>query len=129
MSGNPMQALKRYREMLAKDSPNLERSVVLSRLGVASRMTGDFAQSERWLHDAVASPGISAISLSLARLELGKTLDLQARRVSAVEQYRLVLQGNDFLGIRREAQQWLRRPYDRAAMSQDNIAGGLVTLD
>jgi tetratricopeptide (TPR) repeat protein len=129
MSGNPTQALKRYREMLAKDSPSLERSVVLSRMGVASRMTGDFAQSERWLRDAVASPGISPMSLSLARLELGKTLDLQARRVSAVEQYRLVLQGNDFLGIQREAQQWLRRPYDRAAMSQDNNAGGLVTLD
>jgi tetratricopeptide (TPR) repeat protein len=129
ISGKPTQALNTYREMLTKDYPKLDRSVVLGRLGVASRMAGDFAQSERWLRDAAASPGISGPSLSITHLELGKTLDLQGKRASAAEQYRRVLESSDFLGIRQDAERWLRRPYDRAAMDRDNRGGGIITLN
>jgi tetratricopeptide (TPR) repeat protein len=129
ISGQPAQALNTYREMLAKNYPKLERSVVLGRLGVASRMNGDLAQSERWLREAAGLSTISSSSLSITRLELGKTLDLQGQRASAVEQYRRVLEGNDFLGLRQDAERWLRRPYDRAAMDKDNRGGGIVTLN
>ena len=129
ISGKPAQALNIYREMLAKGYAKLERSVVLSRLGVASRLAGDFAQSERWLRESAAIPGISQPSLFIARLELGKTLDLEGKPAGAIEQYRLVVDGNDSLGIRQDAEQWLRRPYDRADMDRDNRGGGIITLN
>jgi hypothetical protein len=108
--------------------PKLGRAAVLSRLGVASRMAGDFAESERRLREASETSTISPVSLAIARLELGKTLDLEGQRGAAVEQYRRVLQNQDVLGIHQDASRWMRKPFDRAAMRQDNAAGGVVTL-
>ena len=103
--------------------------MALCRLGVTSRTIGNFSQSEQWLREAVGTPAISGSSLSIASLELGKTLDLLGRRAGATEQYRRVLAGDDVLGTREDAKQWLARPYDRTAMKQDNRGGGLITLD
>jgi lipopolysaccharide biosynthesis regulator YciM len=128
LSNHPAQALNTYRQILAKDYPKLGRAAVLSRLGVASRMAGDFAESERRLREASETSTISPVSLAIARLELGKTLDLEGQRGAAVEQYRRVLQNQDVLGIHQDASRWMRKPFDRAAMRQDNAAGGVVTL-
>ena len=129
ISGSPAKALATYREILARDYPRVERAAILCRMGVTSRIAGDLAQSEQWLRESVATPAISAASRSIASLELGKTLDLERQRAGAIEQYRHVLAGDDVLGTRQDAKQWLQRPYDRAAMNQDSRAGGLITLD
>ena len=128
LSNRPQQALETYRQILAKDYPQLGRAAVLSRLGVASRMAGDLAESERRLREASETSTISPVSLAIARLELGKTLDLKGQRGAAVEQYRRVMQNQDFLGLHEDAQRWIRKPFDRAAMRTDNAAGGVVTL-
>jgi tetratricopeptide (TPR) repeat protein len=129
IAGKPNAAARIYRDLLARNSPQLERAIVLSRLGVASRMAGQFAESERWLRDAVAGPASSSPSSSIARLELGKTLDLQGRRANAVEQYRMVLGSSDILGVWQDAGRWLRKPYDRASMEQENRAAGVISLN
>jgi len=128
LSNRPGEALNTYRQILAKDYPKLGRAAVLSRLGVASRMAGDFAESARRLREAAETSAIPDVSLAIARLELGKTLDLQGQRGAAVEQYRRVLQNQDFLGLHQDAERWIRRPFDRAAMLRDNAAGGVITL-
>jgi tetratricopeptide (TPR) repeat protein len=129
ISGKPADALSTYRQILTTGYVRLEPSVALCRMGVTSRTIGDLAQSERWLREAVRTPGISAPSLAIASLELGKTLDLERQRAGAIEQYRRVVAAADVLGTREDAKQWLERPYDRAAMNQDNRGGGLITLD
>jgi Tfp pilus assembly protein PilF len=128
LTGRPDHALNTYRQILTNDYPKLERAAVLSRLGVASRMAGDFAESERRLREATTMSAISTVSLAIARLELGKTLDLQGQRGAAVEQYRRVLQAQDLLGLHQDAERWIRKPFDLAAMRQDNAAGGVITL-
>jgi Flp pilus assembly protein TadD len=77
LSNHPAQALNTYRQILAKEYPKLGRAAVLSRLGVASRMAGDIVESERWLREASETSPTSAVSLAIARLEFGKTLDLE----------------------------------------------------
>jgi tetratricopeptide (TPR) repeat protein len=129
ISGKPAQALDTYRDILNRDYARLDQSVALCRLGVTSRTIGNLSQSEQWLREAVGTPAISTSSLSIASLELGKTLDLLGQRAGATEQYRRVLAGDDVLGTREDAKQWLARPYDRMAMKQDNRGGGLITLD
>ena len=128
LSNHPAQALTTYREILAKDYANLERAAVLTRLGVASRTAGDLAESERWLREAAGISNASAVSLGIARLELGKTLDMRLQRAPALEQYRRVLQAQDLLGLHRDAERWVRRPFDREAMRQDNAVGGVITI-
>jgi tetratricopeptide (TPR) repeat protein len=128
LSNRPTQALNTYLQILSKDYPNLGRAVVLSRLGVASRMAGDLTESEKRLREATEVSTISTVSLAIARLELGKTLDLRGQRGAAIEQYRRVLQNQDFLGLHQDAQRWIRKPFDRAAMHLDNAAGGVITL-
>jgi tetratricopeptide (TPR) repeat protein len=128
LSNRPDQALNTYHQILTTDYPKLERAAVLSWLGVASRIAGDFAESERRLREATATSTISGVSLAIARLELGKTLDLQGQRGAAVEQYRRVLQTQDVLGLHQDAERWIRKPFDRAAMRKDNAAGGVITV-
>jgi tetratricopeptide (TPR) repeat protein len=125
----PKQALETYRDILAKNYPELERAFVLSRIGSASRMAGDFSASEHWLRDAVEVSGTSPRLLAVACLEFGKTLDLLNQREGALSQYRHVLRLEDFLGLHQEAQRLIRRPFDAIAMRQDQGAGGLVTLN
>ncbi len=129
ISGKPARALDTYRDILNSDRARLDHSVALCLLGATSRTMGNFSQSERWLREAVGTPAISASSLSIASLELGKTLDLLGQRAGATEQYRRVLADDDVLGTREDAKQWLARPYDRTAMKQDDRGGGLITLD
>jgi len=128
LSNDPAQALNTYRQILAKDYPKLGRATVLSRLGVASRFAGDFPGSERHLREASETSSISPISLAIARLELGKTLDLRGQRSAAMEQYTRVLQNENLLDVHLDAARWLRKPYDLAAMRQDNAVGGVMTL-
>jgi tetratricopeptide (TPR) repeat protein len=127
IANRPRLAIQTYRDILARNYSALERGVVLIRLGVASRMAGDLASSERWLREALESAA-SERSRALAHLELGKTLDLFGERGKALAEYQAALQVPDFLGLRQEARRWTGTPYDRVAMRQDPAGGGLISL-
>lgn len=88
----------------------LETAVAMVRLGVALRIAGDFASSERTLRAALSSstPPRTAI---IGRLELAKTLDRAGRRNDAVTLYREVAAAEDIAGSRREAQSLVGRRY------------------
>jgi tetratricopeptide (TPR) repeat protein len=128
LSNHPDQALNTYRQILVKDYPKLGRATVLSRLGVAARTAGDLPESARRLREATEMATLSPVSLAIARLELGKTLDLQGQRGAATEQYRRVLQNQDLLGLHQDAQRWIHKPFDRAAMRHEIAAGGVITV-
>ncbi len=129
ISGKPAQALLTYRELLGTEYAGLDASVALCLLGVTARTLGDLPQSERWLRQAAGVPSIPTPSLAITSLERGKTLDLLGQRENAMAQYRQVMNVEDVLGTRDDAKRWLIRPFDRAAMKQDNRGGGLITLD
>jgi tetratricopeptide (TPR) repeat protein len=113
----PDKAIATYQEILRQrdgGEPNyagLERAVVCNRLGVAFRQKGDLASSIDWLRRALAEPRLSARSAVVARLELGKSLDLMGARAEALENYRQVIAAEDFAASRSEARNLLRRPY------------------
>ena len=91
----------------------LERAAVYDRLGVACRAQGDLAASAGWLNKSLADTQAGARSRTVARLELGKTLDLLGRRREAQEQYRTVAAAEDVAGSRQEAAELLRKAYRR----------------
>ena len=128
LANRPARAIETYREILTKNYQGLERGVALTRLGVASRIAGDLSGSERWLREAVEGSANSAGARPVARVELGKTLDLRSQRERAIEQYRAALQAPDFLSLHEDAERLIKRPYDQNAMRQDTAAGGLITL-
>ncbi len=107
------QEIARQQEARAGKYGELERATVYNRLGVALREKGDLDEAAQWFEKAMAGPAVSARSATVARLELGKTLDLMGRREEARERYRLVAQAEDIAGSRQEAQELLRRPYHR----------------
>ena len=128
LANRPAQAIQTYREILTRNYTELERSVTLTRLGVAARIAGDLPESERWLQEAVEGAAASGSSRPVARVELGKTLDLRSQRERAIGQYRAALQAPDFLSLHADAERLIKRPYDQSAMRQDTAAGGLITL-
>jgi len=128
LADRPAQAIRTYRDILSRNYSQLNRGIALTRLGVASRVVGDMQESERWLREAVQDSSASGGSRSVARVELGKTLDLEGQRESAVEQYRAALRAPDFLALHEDAERLIKKPYDLNALRQDNAAGGLVTL-
>jgi tetratricopeptide (TPR) repeat protein len=115
----PEAAVEIYQDILRRQEAGmarysgLERASVFNRLGVALRQKGDFRESAAWLEKALGDAAASARSRTIARLELGKTLDLLGRRQDAREQYQVVAQAEDIAGSRQEAQDLLRRPYRR----------------
>ena len=92
----------------------LEASRVYLRLGVATRASGDLQSSIAWLTRTLQEGASDLRLCTAAHLELGKTYDLRADRTAALEQYRLVLAAEDFLGSRREAHSLLAHPYHPA---------------
>jgi len=92
--------------------PRLEKGTVYNRLGVAHRATGDFTSAQNWLHRTTDVMGGSEHSKTIARLELGKTLDLMGRRSDAVRYYKMVAGATDFAGSREEAGKLLARSFE-----------------
>ena len=93
---------------------SLDSSHVYLRLGVAARASGDLQSSVDWLDRVLRNADSNTKLRTAAHLELGKTRDLRRERPLAVEQYRLVLEADDFLGSRREARSLLSRPFQLA---------------
>ena len=115
----PEAAVEIYQDVLRKIEngdrkyAQLERASVYGRLGVACRAQGDLAVSTAWLNKSLAEAPAGGRSSTIARLELGKTLDLLGRRREAQEQYRIVAAAEDIAGSRQEAAELLRKAYRR----------------
>ncbi len=93
---------------------SLDSSHVYLRLGVAARSSGNLQSSVDWLDRVLRNSESNTKIRTAAHLELGKTRDLRRERPLAVEQYRLVIEADDFLGSRREARSLLSRPFQSA---------------
>ncbi len=117
LMNQPDKAIAIYQEVLRKRDARelnygeLERAAIYNRSGVALRKKGDLRGSADWFRKALGEARLSARSAAVARLELGKTLDMMGARAEAVENYRQVVAAEDFAGSRSEAQQYLRRPF------------------
>src|SRR5438445_12387601 len=111
----PEQAMAIYSGILNSTEhgkyPLLEKGTVYNRLCVAHRGTGDFTSAVNWFQQTLDAIGGSERSKTIARLELGKTLDLMGRRSDAVRYYQTVASASDFAGSREEAGRLLTRPY------------------
>lgn len=103
----------RKRDALAPNYQRLERASVYNRLGVAFRARNGLPESSDWFRRALAEPAVSARSLALAHLELGKTLGLMGRRDDAIAECRMAAAAPDFAGSRQEAQKLLHRYVSR----------------
>ena len=106
----PERAIAIYQEVL-KRSPAIEKAIVYTRIGVALREKDDHPNSAKWLSQAIAEPRTSERSVIVARLELGKTLDLLGQRQAALKQYQMVATAADVAGSRKEAAGLLDHPY------------------
>jgi tetratricopeptide (TPR) repeat protein len=115
----PGKAVSIYREMLdALDRrpsryTGLEKPLLYNRMGFALRQEGELAAAAGWFDKSLEESDPAARTATVARLELGKTLDLLGRRGEALNLYQAVLQAGDFAGSRTEAQQLLRRPFKK----------------
>lgn len=101
----------RKREAGERKYAELERASLYNRLGVAWRDKGDLEKSADWFARALRESPLSALSQTVARLELGKTLDLMGKRDEALKNYEAVLAAEDFAGSRLEAEELLKRPF------------------
>ena len=112
----PDQAIGAYREILRKHDARehnyqkLERASLYNRVGVAFRAKNDLAESLDWFRRALEQPAASANAITLAHLELGKTLDRMGRRTDAIAQFRVVAASPDVAGSRQEAERLLQSP-------------------
>ncbi len=115
--GRPEMAVEIYQDILLRREGGqpkynqLERSTLYNRLGVALRKRGDAVAAAATFRKVIEEERPSERSSAIARLELGKTLDLLGQRQEALGQYRQVVAARDFAGTRAEAQQLLLRPY------------------
>lgn len=124
----PLKAMQTYSQMLTRSFAGVDRSVIQNYMGVTARMSGSLKDSERWLRESVGSTTVSPNARSVARLELGKTLDLQGQRDAAIQEYRSVLATPDLLGLHEDAARLVRKPYHHFAGHVENGASGAVTL-
>ena len=106
----PDHAIAIYQEAL-KRSPALEKALAYTRIGVALREKDDHPNAVKWFSRAMAEPGTTQRSLTVARLELAKTLDLLGQREEAVKHYQSVASAEDVAGSRKEAGALLQHPY------------------
>jgi len=102
----------RRREAGQAKYAELEAAYVHNRLGVAHRYHKDLRASGEWFRRALAEPQASGRSKTIARLELGKTLDLDGRRQEALEHYTAVA-AEDIAGTQAEARELQGRPFVR----------------
>lgn len=112
LAGNRTEAaIDTYQSVLKRKYPGVEQATVFNHLGVACRLMDDLTASGKWLRRAIADPRASERTITVARLELGKTLDLAGRREEALEQYAEVLKAPDVARSQREAAEWQKKPY------------------
>jgi tetratricopeptide (TPR) repeat protein len=114
----PDRAIAIYQEVL-KRSPAVEKALVYTRIGVALREKDDHPNSAKWLAQAIAEPRTSERSVIVARLELGKTLDLLGQRQEALKQYQTVVKSADIAGSQKEAAELLQHAYSGNRKSSD----------
>ncbi len=119
--GQPAQAIAAYEEVLGKIGERvdgyerLEAATVENRIGVARRVSGDLTAAVDRFRKVLDAADSSDRTKTVARLELGKTLDLLGRREEAVAQYRAVQAAADYAGSRLEAERFLHRKYQPEA--------------
>lgn len=106
-------AIAIYEQVLRKNEsgePNyqqLERAAIYNRLGAAFRAKGRLPEAASWVRRALAEPGVSARSATMAHLELGKALGRMGRCKEAILEYQSAAAAPDFAGTRQEAQKWI----------------------
>jgi tetratricopeptide (TPR) repeat protein len=117
--GNPQRALEIYEDVLKRRQTKLgkyaeiELGLLYNRLGVAYRAQKNFTAATEWFNKALSARPASPSSFIVARLELGKTLDLMNRRGEALAYYRQVAEAEDYAGTRNEARRLLLEPFRR----------------
>ena len=117
LMNQPDKAIAIYEDILQRREAKepkyveLQRAALYNRLGVAFRKKGDLEASAGRFRRALSEEGLSIRSATIARLELGKTLDLMGARAEALKNYRQVIAAEDFAGSRTEAENLLRRPF------------------
>jgi predicted Zn-dependent protease len=117
LMNEPERAVSIYEEILKKRDTGehkyseLERALLFNRLGVAFREKRELEAAATWFRKALAEDKLSSRSATIARLELGKTLDLMGKRGEALAQYRAVESAEDIAGSRAEAQSLLRSSF------------------
>jgi tetratricopeptide (TPR) repeat protein len=89
----------------------LRKGVVYNRIGLAYRAAGQARAAERWFRLTLEEENGEPLAVTIARLELGRTLDVLGRREEAVEQYRRVVKMENVAGSRQEAERHLRSAY------------------
>jgi tetratricopeptide (TPR) repeat protein len=115
----PSDAVSIYREVLAELARNpaypgrIDPAAVLNEMGVALRQEGDLEASAGTLRSVLARKEVYRHDRTVARLELGKTLDLLGRREEAVRQYRQVIEAGNVRHAAGEARRLLEQPYRR----------------
>jgi tetratricopeptide (TPR) repeat protein len=90
---------------------DLEKGTIYNRLGVVCRATRNLSESIDWFRKSLDEPLSSMRSKTVARLEMGKTMDLMGRRSEAIQQYRAVETAEDFAGSRQEARKLMVHPF------------------
>jgi tetratricopeptide (TPR) repeat protein len=117
--GRPERALEIYEAVLKRRQAKLgkyaeiELGLLYNRLGVAHRAQRNFPAATDSFNRALSSGPANASSSTVARLELGKTLDLMNRRSEALSYYRQVAEAEDYAGSRNEARRLLAEPFRR----------------
>jgi tetratricopeptide (TPR) repeat protein len=112
----PGGAIEIYQDVLRKTESGerkyaeLERASIYNRLGVACRERRDLPASADWFRKALDEPQAGHRSRTVARLELGKTLDLLGHREEARQQYQAVIAAEDVAGSQQEAAELLTHP-------------------
>jgi tetratricopeptide (TPR) repeat protein len=117
--GHPRRAQEIYEDILKKRQAKLgkyaeiELGLLYNRLGVAYRAQSNLAAATDWFNKALSSGPAGRSSATVARLELGKTLDLMNRRGEALAYYRQVVEAEDYAGTQNEARRLLAEPFRR----------------
>jgi tetratricopeptide (TPR) repeat protein len=115
--GRPVEAEAIYQDILRQVDlkqngfERLDHAVVFNRLGALARDGHHLDVAERWLRRSIDEAGAAPRTRTVARLELGKTLDLLGRRSEALTLYRTVQAAEDFAGSRREAEMLIKKPF------------------
>ena len=115
--GNAQLAIDLYQDALRKRSgrvgkySEIDQALLYNRIGVAYRAKKDYTAAAQWFEKALASGPGTAASSTVARLELGKTLDRMGRRTDAIAYYRQVAAAPDYVGSQSEARGLLLYPF------------------
>ena len=117
--GHADRALEIYQDVLKKRQTKsgkyaeIELGLLHNRIGVACRRQENFKAATEWFQKALSSGPPTAPSSTVARLELGKTLDLMGRRAEALVYYRQVAAAEDYTGSQNEARRLIVEPFRR----------------